>query len=570
MIGHCISFAQRGPESFLTVMPSIDNDLFNRIVVTFMGRRNMPEDVATFLRLVPTANVRPELVIMHLRALKAINPYWDSMLINDSLENQEAMHAVPGQIFASRNVIDDPTIMALDWIAYDNPAQAVDTANIQALPVVLDTQHTNTVSFNHVFLNPRDGDESIAIADPLSGQQRMVEAIRNLGHVMEGETTEEQGQEHPLINPPLNTNRHLVFDLEDDTTEHDLTNIDAWSTIDLWCRHRRLSSSNVSLMNPPRDGNSLFQACISKLKNCSIQLVTTNDARDMRYDLMEFLIDEAENLAIEYEAENLLIVSLIWEDFAMLYASDIEDELHVREIAYNTKIMTLRRYAHWMRIATPDRCVYGNTPELHLIAHKFSVNIAIFEVDPDNLHEYVMNSSIVVDPNNHDNVIYLLKDGNHYQRIITSDGLYFIGDSSTFPPINDIHQHQELPPYVPRILPLPGVQELHCDPSLDFINQQNPLDVTDDNNLPLLWDFPPLIDDDDDDDDIYTVDYYDNEISDLPPLLDDDDNDDDDDIHTFDVSNESPNSRLSSNNVADMDPLNVALMDPPRDVNCLF
>ena len=53
-----------------------------------------------------------------------------------------------------------------------------------------------------------------------------------------------------------------------------------------------------------------------------------------------------------------------------------------------------------MRIATPDRCVYGNTPELHLIAHKFSVNIAIFEVDPDNLHEYVMNSSIVVDPNN--------------------------------------------------------------------------------------------------------------------------------------------------------------------------
>jgi len=234
MIGHCISFAQRGPESFLTVMPSVDNDLFNRIVVTFMGRRNMPEDIATFLRLVPTANVRPELVIMHLRALKAINPYWDSMLINDSLENREAMHAVPGQIFASRNVIDDPTIMALDRIAYDNPAQAVDTANIQALPVVVDTQHTNTVSFDHVFLNPRDGDESIAIADPLSGQQRMVEAIRNLGHVMEGETTEEQGQEHPLINPPLNTNCHLVFDLEDDTTEHYLTNIDAVSTIDTW------------------------------------------------------------------------------------------------------------------------------------------------------------------------------------------------------------------------------------------------------------------------------------------------------------------------------------------------
>ena len=168
----------------------------------------------------------------------------------------------------------------------------------------------------------------------------------------------------------MNTNHHLVFDLKDDTNEHDLTNIDAGSTIDPWCRHRRLSSSNVSLMNPPRDGNSLFQACISKLQNCSIQLVTTNDARDMRYDLMEFLIDEAENFAVQYEADNLQIVSLVWEDFAMLYASDIEDELHVKEIAYNTEINTLMRYAHWMRIATPDRCIIGNTPELHLIAQK--------------------------------------------------------------------------------------------------------------------------------------------------------------------------------------------------------
>jgi hypothetical protein len=150
-----------------------------------MGRRNMPEDIATFLRHVPKANVRPELVFMYLRALKAINPCWASSLINDSLENRAAMNAIPGQVFASRIVIDDPSIMALDRIAYDNPAQAVDTANIPALPVVLDDQHTNTVSFDHVFLNPRDGDESIAIAGPLSCQQPMVEAIRNLGHGME-------------------------------------------------------------------------------------------------------------------------------------------------------------------------------------------------------------------------------------------------------------------------------------------------------------------------------------------------------------------------------------------------
>ena len=175
----------------------------------------MPEDVATFLRHVSSANVQPELVIMFLGALKVLNLHWATSQINDSLENWAAMNALSGQIFASRTVIDDPTIIALDWIAYDNPAQAVDTANIQALPVacehsdaVLDSQNTNTVSFKHVFLNPRDGDESIEIAGPLTGEQRMLEAIRNLGHEMEGETNKEQAQEHPSDDPPLDTNRH--------------------------------------------------------------------------------------------------------------------------------------------------------------------------------------------------------------------------------------------------------------------------------------------------------------------------------------------------------------------------
>ena len=90
-----------------------------------------------------------------------LNPYWANTQINDTLENRAAMNPVPGQIFASRTVIDDPTIMELDRIAYDNPAQAVDTTDIQALPVacensdaVLDSQNTNTVSFKRVSLNP--------------------------------------------------------------------------------------------------------------------------------------------------------------------------------------------------------------------------------------------------------------------------------------------------------------------------------------------------------------------------------------------------------------------------------
>ena len=88
---------------------------------------------------------------------------------------------------------------------------------------------------------------------------------------MEGETTEEQGQEHPLINPPLDTNCHLVFDLEDDTTEDDLPHIDPVSTIDPWCHHQRLSSSNVSLMNPPRDERWKFSISSMYLQTTKLQ-----------------------------------------------------------------------------------------------------------------------------------------------------------------------------------------------------------------------------------------------------------------------------------------------------------
>jgi hypothetical protein len=109
-----------------------------------------------------------------------------------------------------------------------------------------------------------------------------------------------------------------------------------------------------------------------------------------------------------------------------------------------------------------------------------------------------------------------LKDGNHYQRIITLDGLYFIGATSTFSIFNDIQQHQELPPYLPQLLPLPGFQELPCNPPLDVIIQQDPLDVTDDHILPQLWD--PMF-----------IDYFANGITDLPPLLDDNDADSVDD-----------------------------------------
>ena len=72
---------------------------------------------------------------------------------------------------------------------------------------------------------------------------------------------------------------------------------------------------------------------------------------------MNFLLEHAYHIAgglMSYEA------------LAMLHASDIQKELRLK-ISWNASISTLEDYAHWMRITTPNRCLFGNAPELHLI-----------------------------------------------------------------------------------------------------------------------------------------------------------------------------------------------------------
>ena len=83
---------------------------------------------------------------------------------------------------------------------------------------------------------------------------------------------------------------------------------------------------------------------------------------------MDFLLEHANHIAgglMSYEA------------LAMLHASDIECKLRLK-ISRNARISTLEDYAHWMRIAAPNRCLFGNTPELHLIAKMYSLNVAVF------------------------------------------------------------------------------------------------------------------------------------------------------------------------------------------------
>jgi hypothetical protein len=51
-----------------------------------------------------------------------------------------------------------------------------------------------------------------------------------------------------------------------------------------------------------------------------------------------------------------------------------------------------------MRIATENRCIYANTPELFLITHRYFLNIAVYQVDPHSSQQYVLIQEFVGDP----------------------------------------------------------------------------------------------------------------------------------------------------------------------------
>jgi hypothetical protein len=78
-----------------------------------------------------------------------------------------------------------------------------------------------------------------------------------------------------------------------------------------------------------------------------------------------------------------------------------------------------------MRIANVNRCIYANTLELCLIARSYSLNIAVYQVDPCSSQHYNLIQDFVGDPNNFVNVVYLLYNGIHYQCIITGNQSYF-------------------------------------------------------------------------------------------------------------------------------------------------
>ena len=122
--------------------------------------------------------------------MKAINPHYADIIIDDTQECLERMCLLPDQIFEERQVIDDAGIIQLDQMAVGNPAESVHQSSQDVQPcqeMIRDDSNGNTfinpVSMDSMFFNPRNGDASIAITSgrELSDSERVINAIRNIG-----------------------------------------------------------------------------------------------------------------------------------------------------------------------------------------------------------------------------------------------------------------------------------------------------------------------------------------------------------------------------------------------------
>ena len=116
-------------------------------------------------------------------------------------------------------------------------------------------------------------------------------------------------------------------------------------------------------------------------------------------------------------------------ELTMLRASEIESELKKIPSSRDAIVSTLDDYAHYMRFADPNRCLYTDTPELYLILICYALNIAVYQVVPCSSQHYALIRKMYGNKNKTERVVYLFLHGLHYQRIFTIDGSYsYIAD----------------------------------------------------------------------------------------------------------------------------------------------
>ncbi len=108
---------------------------------------------------------------------------------------------------------------------------------------------------------------------------------------------------------------------------------------------------------------------------------------------MDYLLFHADDPSVSGDLD-----SLTWSDLAMHYASEIQTELRQKPFSRDAIVSTLGHYAHYMRFANVNRCINANAPELCLIACSYSLNIAVYQVDPRSSQQYALIQEFVGDP----------------------------------------------------------------------------------------------------------------------------------------------------------------------------
>ena len=107
---------------------------------------------------------------------------------------------------------------------------------------------------------------------------------------------------------------------------------------------------------------------------------------------MDYLLFHADDPSVSGNSD-----SLTWSDLAMHYASEIQTELR-QPFSQDAIVSTLGHYAHYMRFANVNRCIYANAPELCLITCSYSLIIAVYQFDPRSSQQYVLIQEFVGDP----------------------------------------------------------------------------------------------------------------------------------------------------------------------------
>ena len=131
----------------------------------------------------------------------------------------------------------------------------------------------------------------------------------------------------------------------------------------------RLSNSQVNFSNPPCDGKFLFASCASKVYNTfDIIEVTTQTAMDIRKVLMEYLL-----LHCHVQIDD----GMTFWDLSLIQAEDVVQQLRLPASRCNT----VGKYSD---IFGTSQLAWGVLLEVHLIAHKYQLNITVFTVDPHN------------------------------------------------------------------------------------------------------------------------------------------------------------------------------------------